>query len=335
MSSWDELKALFRALFRGAPPAAPVRPGVGVQPSPELPGSLRPRVLVVNYDPILRAEGGRRLSQVLGWNNVDALSRGYIDDLRECSGGFVDYQIVLKIDADTWPLKADGFRYDETSFMRCWRSRSGFHQPDAVSYEAILDEFDLLARVRANQIDEVWLFGFPYGGFYESRMVGPGAFWCNAPELERRDVDRRFVVMGFSYERGVGEMLENFGHRTESILKHVWRRVPADDNLWERFFLYDKVAPGRANCGWMHYAPNSQRDYDWGNRTLVTSNCDDWLNFPSFQGVTRRVNCADWGNGDIREHHKWWFRHLPKAPGQTRGISNNWWLYTVDPNQAG
>ena len=42
------------------------------------------------------------------------------------------------------------------------------HDPDAVDYEAILEEFDLLARVESDQIDEVWLFGFPYAGFYES-----------------------------------------------------------------------------------------------------------------------------------------------------------------------
>ena len=28
--------------------------------------------------------------------------------------------------------------------------------------------------------------------------------------------------MGFNVERGVGEMLEDFGHRTESIMTHVW-----------------------------------------------------------------------------------------------------------------
>ena len=37
----------------------------------------------------------------------------------------------------------------------------------------------------------------------------------------------------------------------------------------------------------------------------------------------------------MRAHHKWWFKHLPNAPGDTRGISNNWWLYGVDPNMAG
>jgi len=28
--------------------------------------------------------------------------------------------------------------------------------------------------------------------------------------------------MGFNYERGVGEMLEDLGHRAESILSHVF-----------------------------------------------------------------------------------------------------------------
>jgi hypothetical protein len=127
-------------------------------------------------------------------------------------------------------------------------------------------------------------------------------------------------------------MLESFGHRVESHLRHAWRRVQGDDNLWERFILYDKKAPGQANVGWMHYAPNSLTDYDWGNRTRVPSNCDDWLNFPNFQGTVRQVNCTDWGNGDMREHHKWWFQRLPNAPGQTHSIANNWWWYGVDPN---
>ena len=82
----------------------------------------------------------------------------------------------------------------------------------------------------------------------------------------------------------------------------------------------------------MHYAPNSVTDYDWGNKTRVLSNCDDWLNFPNFQGIVRQVDCRDWGNGDMRAHHKWWFKRLPNAPGHTRGISNNWWWYAVDPN---
>lgn len=325
MSYWDEFLAMLRALFRKRPSEEP-EPGEGPPPS------LRPRVLLITYNPTIRTEGGRRLTQVLGWNDPDALIREYMADLRETSGGFLDYQIVQRIETDVWPVKKDGFRYDEQSFLRCWRSQSGFHQPDEVDYRAILDDFDVPARVNAGQIDEVWLSAFPYAGFYESIMVGPGAFWCNAPPLRHHDVARRFIIMGFNYQRGVGEMLEAFGHRVESILKYTWRHVQGEDNLWERFIRYDKQVPGRANCGWMHYAPNSQTDYDWGNRTPVLSNCDDWLNFPNFRGTTRLVDCSEWGGGDIRLHHKWWFRHLPKAPGQTQGIANNWWWYGVDPN---
>jgi hypothetical protein len=319
MSTWDQIQTWWRSLF---PPVERPEPAPG----------LRPRVLLITFNPIIASEGGKKLTQVLGWRDVEELCAGYIADLRECSKGYVDYQIVQRFEVDEWPVKEDGFRYDDDSFLGSWRSKSGFHTPDTADYDALIDEFDLVKRVEADLIDEVWMFAFPYAGFYESRMVGPGAFWCNAPPMPRTDVSRRFVIMGFNYERGVGPMLESFGHRVESILRHTWRHQRGPNNLWEQFILYDQKAPGKANCGWMHYAPNSLTDYDWGNTTKVMSNCDDWLNFPNFQGTARLVNCSDWGNGDMRAHHKWWYQRLPNAPGHTRGISNNWWWYGVDPN---
>jgi hypothetical protein len=326
MSTWDQFKALLNALIRSKPT---VPPSAGDQP----PQSLHPRVLLISYNPVIQSEGGRKLTEVLGWNDVDQLCRTYVADLAECSNGFLTYEIVQSIEADAWPVKKDGFSYDEHSFLQNWRSKSGWHDPDAVDYEAIIANYDLLARVEADQIDEVWLFAFPFAGFYESIMVGPGAFWCNSPPMPRSDgISRRFIIMGFNYEREVGPMLESFGHRVESHLKQTWRRWQGNDNLWERFILYDKKAPGQANVGWMHYAPNSLIDYDWGNKTMVSSNCDDWLNFPSLQGTRRQVNCSEWGNGDMRAHHKWWFRHLPHVAGSTGSIANNWWWYGVDPN---
>jgi hypothetical protein len=326
MSYFQDLMTRLRAFF-GFSPAAPWYEGSGTGEP------LRPRVLLINFDPTIPSTGGHKLTRVLGWQDVGALTRTYIEDLAECSKGFLQYEIVEQIEVDAWPAKVDGFSYDGPGFLECWRNKRGFHDPDAVDYEAILDEFDLLARVESKQIDEVWLFAFPYAGFYESIMVGPKAFWCNSPPMPRTDgISRRFVIMGFNYERGVGPMLEAFGHRVESHLRHTWRRQRGESNLWEQFILYDKIAPGQAGCGWMHYAPNSQIDYDWGNQARVKSNCDDWLSFPDFQGIVRTVDCSDWGNGDMRAHHKWWFEHLPNAPGETRGISNNWWLYGVEPN---
>ena len=167
-------------------------------------------------------------------------------------------------------------------------------------------------------------------------MGGPGAFWCNAPPLKNTEASRRrFVIMGFSYERGVGEMLENMGHRAESILEKTFEHLIGEDNLWRRFIRYQRTAPGMAAVGNIHFAPNSQRDYDWNNPEPVLSECDDWLhNFPNFQGLVRTVTSAEWGRGDIREHHKWWFRHLPKVAGRINGIANNWWQYVMDPNRV-
>ena len=326
MGLWDQLLSRVRVLLGLGPAVAPPTGGGDLQP-------MQPRVLLITLDPVIRSRGGRKLSEVLGWYNVDELTREFIADIRECSAGLVEFSIVERKEFDLWPVKSDGFRYDEHTYLRCWDRRAGWHKPDTVDYEAIIADFDLLRWVESGQVDEVWLFGFPYAGFYESIMVGPDAFWCNAPPISSTaGISRRFVIMGFNYERDVGPMLESMGHRAESLLQHTWRHHRGEENLWERFRLYDKVAPGKANCGWMHYAPNSERDYDWGNPNPVPSNCDDWLHFPDFQGRVRTVDRSEWGGGDMRAHHKWWYKHLPRAPGHTHGISNNWWLYTVDPN---
>jgi hypothetical protein len=141
--------------------------------------------------------------------------------------------------------------------------------------------------------------------------------------------------MGFSYERQVGEMLECFGHRSESILTKIFEKALPGMNLYERFSRYDKQNPGLAEVGNIHFAPNSESDYDWNNPRLVPSRCDNWLHFPGLPGPARQVNADEWGNGDIRLHHKWWLNHLPKVAGRTASIANNWWQYLLDPNLIG
>lgn len=297
------------------------------------PEPVRPQVLSIIHNPIVRWENGRKLHQVLHWHDPDELAQQYIDDVRQASYGYAHYQIVARVEVDGFPIKEDGFVYDTDTFLYRWRSRTGFHKPDRVDYQRLLEKFAVVSRINLDQIDEVWLFGPPYAGYYESMMVGPGAFWCNAPPLAVSGrCHRRFVVMGFNYERGVGEMLENLGHRVESIMSRVYRRKRGDADLWERFTRYDKTHPGRAECGTVHFAPNSEHDYDWGNPRWVISGCDDWYHFPHFRGERRRVNCREWGYGDVRQHHLWWLRHLPHVEGQTGGIANNWWQYVVDPN---
>jgi hypothetical protein len=291
---------------------------------------------LIVYDPVVDPKRGRTLSQAMPWNRVEDLVNGFMADILEISGGLARYQIVQRIDVDAFPAKVDGYQYDAQTYLKVAGGVARPYMPQEANYYAIIERFGILDLVAENEIDEVWVFNFPHAGFYESIMGGPGAFWCNAPPLGNTAASkRRFVIMGFSYERGVGEMLENMGHRAESILAKTFERLSGEDNLWQRFTRYDKIAPGRAAVGNIHFAPNSQRDYDWGNPTRVPSECDDWLyNFPNFKGMVRTVTSAEWGYGDIREHHKWWFRHLPKAGGSTNGIANNWWQYVMDPNHV-
>ena len=271
------------------------RPDTGSEP---LPDAVEKRVLAITHNPVLQTQGGKTVKEVFGWNNPHELAAGYAQDVREASDGYANYVVVEHLEVDEFPVKADGYCYTEESYLTAWQQRR-FHDPDLVDYLALVRKFNLIERVSDGEIDEVWLFGHPYGGYYESIMCGPGAFWCNAPALAGTEhAARRFVMMGFNFERGVGEMLEDLGHRVESMMQRVWADVPDNANLWQRFIRYDKTHPGRAECGNVHFAPNSQRDYDWGNHRTVMSNCDDWLHYPDLTGDRfRPVNCGEWGNG--------------------------------------
>ena len=131
---------------------------------------------------------------MLGWNDPLGLTREYVGDLAEVSRGYLRYEVVDTLRLDEFPRKADGFRYDDATYLRCWRAGSGFHDPDGVDYEAILDRTDAIRRVEAGELDEVWVWGSPYTGLWESTMVGRGAYWCNSDPLDGLSCRRPFIV---------------------------------------------------------------------------------------------------------------------------------------------
>jgi hypothetical protein len=322
--------------FFGRKSSPPPKPEAVSDSPDEAPQLTVLKTLVIVYDPTVDTRTGTKLSEFMHWNRVEDLAKGYMSDVLQVSGGLVRYQIVQRLDVDAFPAKVDGYVYNAETFLNVVRGVSRPYMPQEADYYAIIKRFNILQRVANNEIDEVWVFNFPHAGFYESIMAGPGAFWCNAPPLHHTETSkRRFVIMGFSYERGVGEMLENLGHRAESIMEKTFETTSDDDNLWQRFIRYEQTHPGKAALGNVHFAPNSDRDYDWNNPSTVLSECDDWrYNFPNFKGVTRPVTSADWGYGDIRAHHKWWMSHFPKVAGRKNGIHNNWWQYIANPNNV-
>ncbi len=332
------LLKLLRKLFglgKSAPePIVDPKPATPVD-NPDEPAQLTVnRVLLIVYDPVMDEVTGEKLSQRPGWNDPDDLTVGFSADILESSHGMGRYEIVERIEVNEFPAKKDGFRYSPSLYLDVLNKVTPPYEPQDVDYHAILEDFNIVERVENSEIDEVWVFAFPYAGFYESIMAGKDAFWCNAPPLAGTShISRRFVIMGFSYERGVGEMLEAFTHRVESHMEKTFVGTHGNGNLWERYTRYDKKNPGQAEMGNVHFAPNSERDYDWGNPKFVPSNCYDWYNFPYFRGDVRQVNASEWGNGDIRIHHQWWLKHIPHVAGRLNGVHNNWWQYILDPNK--
>ena len=325
----------FKSLFGGNKPSQPDKPLQPISNPNEPPVIVSPRVLVIVIDPIIDPATGEKLVEHMKWYRPEDLIASFIADMLETSGGMARYQIVKRIEINEFPVKADGFRYTPQTYLNIFNGSAQGHQPDAINYQEFLTRHNILQLVTSNQIDEVWAFGFPYAGFYESTMGGYGAFFCNSQPLKNTsNCPRRFVLMGFSYERGVGEMLHSFGHRAESIMSQVYARARGDANRWQRFSRYDKTSPGQAEVGTIHFPPNGQSDYDYSNTRRVSSRCDDWYNFPNFKGVVKQVDNTEWGGGEIRAFTKWWLKHLPKAAGRTNGIANNWWQYILDPNRV-
>jgi hypothetical protein len=324
---FQAVMSVLRGIGGGAQPDEPA----GQPPTP-----VSPKVLLIVFDPAVPSQGGKKLSQAMNWYSVDDLVTRCIADLTEVSGGYLNYRIAGRVDVDGMPVKIDGFCYTADQIYNVVKNNNGIHQPDTADYTRIINDHNLTARINSGEIDEVWMFGPPYAGFYESRMVGPGSFFCNAPELTSiPGLTKRFIMMGFNYQVTVGFMLESMGHRSESIMERVFRNQSEANHLWHRFIRYEKTHPGEAECGNVHFAPNSTKDYEWGNPTMVASRCRSWAGgAPDLTAAPVQMNCAEWGNGEIRAHHKWWMLRFPRVSGSQNGIALNWWKYITNPNNV-
>ncbi len=288
--------------------------------------SIKPRALVLIVDPRISSASNKTLVQHYGWNDSLKLAEDFIRDIRTATHEQVACEVAEVIIDNDWPPFLDNVpAFNGETFIQAWEGKREF--PGKCDYVSILTKHGVKDKVESGFIDEVWMFGFPGMGCYETRMAGTGAIWCNGPVIEDFECSRSFVVYAFNYERQVDCMLEDLGHRAESVMAHVFRDAPPD-NPWARFTRYEKTHPGEATCGNVHFAPNSESDYDWGNTTPVISTCDDWaLNFPAMNGLKKTVTSSEWGNGDMRLHHIWWFSRFPHHHGTFEGKLANWWKY--------
>jgi hypothetical protein len=293
------------------------------------------KVLILDFNPILENKNSQRLRQYKVWNDPPSLETQYINSVKTLSHGYVNYQIVERIsNIDEIPVKADGFQYTDDTYLAVIDNGSPNHSPDYANYNTIISKYQLCEKLNAGTIDEVWMWGGPWFGSYESTMTGHNSFHVNSPPVLNTTCTRQMVIMGFSYQRGLAEMLEDLGHRTESTLTYFFGS--SSDSPWYKYTIYDKNSPGNSQCGSVHYAPNSFNDYDWANTTVVSNACDDWFNYPNLTGNRTNVNCSIWGC-TAESYQKWWLNHIPVFTGTSIYNGNykwnNWWKYVVVMDQ--
>ncbi|MEM4407381.1 MAG: hypothetical protein QXI19_01415, partial [Candidatus Caldarchaeum sp.] len=87
------------------------------------------KVLVLNFNPIIASQHGRRLHQVCNWNDPKELAQQYIQDVGIASNGYISFKIVEWKDISAFPPKKDGFSYTEESYLKCHATNQGWHQP--------------------------------------------------------------------------------------------------------------------------------------------------------------------------------------------------------------
>lgn len=309
------------------------------------------KVALVIQDPKLPLKGNRRMHEVFktpgytfSWHDPFKLAQQYRDTLYSVSHGTVDYKIVKVYDDDQFftrlrstgemlSLKRVAALLDEPG----WKTFK--EQGTRFDYNAFIDHYGFCEMRDKGEINEVWLWTFPYGGTWESTFAGQNAFWLNSDPVENTSCKDLLTIMGLNYEREMSLALESYGHRFESIMRKVygrWENKAADKNNWEIFTSYDKVVPGQAHIGNIHFPPNGQADYDWANKKVVNTYAANWYRYPDVtKGNAQQVDCREWDCSHLG-YMCWWYRHIPHFKGLNKadGHLNNWWRYVTDYNAA-
>jgi len=204
------------------------------------------------------------------------------------------------------------------------------------TYKKILEEDNLCKKIHDNKIDQIWLWVDPRAGYDPN----PGMEYVISSPMFQKNVQYAtyaspafcngldsFVIMGFDYSRSSVEGMHSFGHFLEGLLGNL----QGIELFWYRFAGNSSVGfPLSERCGNVHFPPNGVKDYDYSNKTVVNTACEDWK--PDGSGKKTAYSCARWGcTGD--GYYQWWLQNMPNANNVltfNRKKIPNWWDFIVD-----
>jgi hypothetical protein len=291
------------------------------------------RVFAIVFNPMLFNDQnliGYTKTRMRGWKDPWYLLGAISAFFHDVSYGTMNYSIVETVVTDVWLEKEDGHTYTPSEYVQALQTGK-WYQPDAVSYPKLLEQFNICAKVNNNEIDEVWIFGYPGLGLYE---------WVSTDMLYAFDCKRDIFIMGFNIERNLDMAIHDFGHRMETMVGIAYNGYSNQwntQNLWGWFTSVPSLVPDRnyGGCGNIHFPPNATKDvaYDYSNvSNTVLTNCEDFKNYPNLTGAKKKGNCSMWGC-TAYGFTKWWFSNIPHSNScGSDGIYNNWWVYFANPD---
>lgn len=294
--------------------------------------SMKKKVEMMNIQAKFMLEEG---SKYLGYKNTDAHP-------------FLGYEIVDYI-----------YVYAPFKKGKPANNQHTIYFPD---YNDVANTVGLEDYVNNQGVTEVWLWGWHHKQIapVESNMASKLTGDISNSYRQEDDLpkyDHSYVLYNYNYGRSACEAVHNHIHQFESIFKYANRRT----NNSEAFFLKNfcgwggsdenpyEVAPiGRV--GDCHHPPNTTKDYDYRNETLVESDIMDWK--PDGSGAKTKVNCHTWGDHNYvwpesyqmsdaakMEAH-WYIFWMQTVPGANNQLSHqgkpltNWFMYKGNWDQA-
>ena len=339
------------------------------------------KVQLVIFNPKI---DGKSLIDYFGYNNPTEISKQVFNFFKEASGNTMNYTLVKttvitdfpemisptqypkgvdpKVSPDKINYSLTGFKYTPQSYKDCISNNANCHSPDLVNYPKALDLVKACEARNTGQVDEIWLWGGPNFGFYESHMVGSesAVYFLNSKPTVYNKCNKPLVVMGYNYQRSVNQAVHNFGHRAESVIANVFISSLSEDDQSLFFaniftgnalpyppvtnnagflFLSNNKLPTTSirGCGNTHFTPTSKWNdpYRYNEAGEVMSYCEEFQNYPIIKGEAKNLTCEKWGCDEMG-FYKYWWKNIPRNKGtnfdkySNKSIYNNWWLYIFD-----
>jgi hypothetical protein len=232
-----------------------------------------------------------------------------------------------------------------------------------IDYNEILDEdVDICDYVDNDGVKEVWIWTYvpednePVN--WESNMMmgnniegdwNYSTYGNVSNSYRQKDMpicDNTYTAYTYNFGRNVDMALEDHTHQIEAVLNYVDGRDDTASSNWDDLLFWGKFVGSdstnkivRPGCGWTHYPPNTNSEYDWTSTKEVSSDCENW---EPDGGDKEIVSCKTWGDSGCDKYEEdgdgvafkvWWMQNIPGIDNDVYDDNDkikNWWDFIGD-----